>query len=305
MNHQLNTPILRSRLKLKSLQSEAVLKTHHPRAVGLLASAGIRPGGLRAHAAKILTAGAAATSFIISSPQSSPVLAALPAPSASQPAAPQDAQAVLKSRLHDLLPGSVAPLSSPQEDQISRLVHDTFGLHASAQLEGNRLNHSYGIIGAEQHLPRYPGDTNEDHGSFLRSGQTPGRGAWGYFAQSKNQLTPDLIAKEKYYVAVQTLYLPDWSVRLAYLRDWYKYRKVVVVNPANGKTIIADIADAGPAYWTGKHFGGSPAVMAYLGLNVGRQAGPVVLFFVDDPADSVPLGPLDYNLEKPQLLVSI
>lgn len=301
----LDPTLLRSRLKLKSLQSEAVLKTHHPQAMGLLASAGIRPGGLRAHAAKILTAGAAVTSFIISSPQSSPALAALPAPSESQPAAPQDVQAVLKSRLHDLLPGSVVPLSSPQEDQISRLVHDTFGLHASAQLEGNRLNHSYGIIGAEQHLPRYPGDTNEDHGSFLRSGQTPGRGAWGYFAQSKNQLTPDLIAKEKYYVAVQTLYLPDWSVRLAYLRDWYKYRKVVVVNPANGKTIIADIADAGPAYWTGKHFGGSPAVMAYIGLNVGRQAGPVVLFFVDDPTDTVPLGPLDYNLEKPQLLVSL
>ena len=84
--------------------------------------------------------------------------------------------------------------------------------------------------------------------------------------------------KEKYYVAVQTLYLPDWTTRLAYLRDWYKYRKVVVTNPVNGKTIIAVVDDSGPSWWTGKHFGGSPEIMAYLGLNVGMQKGPVVLF---------------------------
>ncbi len=66
-----------------------------------------------------------------------------------------------------------------------------------------------------------------------------------------------------------------------YLREWYKYRKVLVVNPDNGKTIVAVIADAGPAAFTGKHFGGSPEVMAYLGFNVGMQKGPVVLFFVD------------------------
>ena len=68
--------------------------------------------------------------------------------------------------------------------------------------------------------------------------------------------------------------------------------------------MISAIADAGPAAWTGKHFGGSPEVMAYLGLNVGKQKGPVVLFFVDDPEDKVPLGPLENNLEANQLLLT-
>lgn len=174
-----------------------------------------------------------------------------------------------------------------QEQEISDIYLKNFNLKAYAKYEGERLNRSYGQIGAEQHLPRFPGDTAEQHGQFIQSGITPGKGAWGY--------VPD-VEKEKYYVAVQTLYLPDWTTRLAYLRDWYKYRKVVVTNPVNGKTIIAVVADSGPSWWTGKHFGGSPEVMAYLGLNVGMQKGPVVLFFVDDPSDKIPLGPLESPL---------
>jgi hypothetical protein len=92
------------------------------------------------------------------------------------------------------------------------------------------------------------------------------------------------------------LYLPDWQTRLNYLRDWYKYRKVLVINPANGTTVVADVADSGPADFTGKQFGGSPEVMAHLGLNTGPQKGAVVLFFVNDPNNEIPLGPVEYNV---------
>jgi len=62
----------------------------------------------------------------------------------------------------------------------------------------------------------------------------------------------------------------------------------------NGNVVIADIADSGPAAWTGKHFGGSPEVMDYLGGSRYKK-GPVVVFFVDDPKNEVPLGPVEYN----------
>ncbi|KKU43320.1 MAG: hypothetical protein UX59_C0022G0006 [Microgenomates group bacterium GW2011_GWA1_46_7] len=296
---------LRNRLKLKSQQSELLLKTHHPHAVAQLEAAGVRPGSIRKHAAKLLAAGATATALMTSPLTPIALRAALPAASQSQPLSPDDLHLLLKDALKDVLPTRVDPLTPAQEEKISELLYDYLGIHAYAQLEGNRLNHSYGLIGAEQHLPRYPGDTLEQHGAYLKAGITPGLGAWRYFARSKSEMTPDLIAKERYYVAVQTLYLPDWHTRLAYLRDWYKYRKVAVVNPKNGKAVIAVVADSGPASWTGKHFGGSPEVMAYLEAKDGRQRGPVVLFFIDDPEDRIPLGPIDYNLEKPSLLQSI
>ena len=85
--------------------------------------------------------------------------------------------------------------------------------------------------------------------------------------------------------------MPEWNSRFRYLRDWYKYRKVLIVNTDNGKAVVTAIADSGPAAWTGKHFGGSPEVMMHLG-GPRYKNGPVLFFFVDDPENKVPLGPV-------------
>ena len=84
------------------------------------------------------------------------------------------------------------------------------------------------------------------------------------------------------------------GTKVKYLREWYKYRKVLIVNTDNGNAVVAAIADSGPAAWTGKHFGGSPEVMEYLG-GPRYKKGPVLIFFVDDPENKIPLGPVDYN----------
>jgi hypothetical protein len=58
--------------------------------------------------------------------------------------------------------------------------------------------------------------------------------------------------------------------------------------------VVAAIADSGPAAFTGKQFGGSPEVMEYLG-GVRYKKGPVIVFFVDDPDNKVPLGPVEFK----------
>jgi hypothetical protein len=67
---------------------------------------------------------------------------------------------------------------------------------------------------------------------------------------------------------------------------------MLVVNTKTGQAIVTDIADAGPAVFTGKHLGGSPEVMYFLGLHKGSRKGPVLYFFIDDPDDKIPLGPI-------------
>lgn len=292
----LDTSLLYSKLKYKHLLSEKSLRSKHLQAVEFLESKGIEPGKIREHAMKLLASGALAGTLLLAAPNLSNL--SQPSPTQSVSILAESLQTALVSQLKSFLPAKIESLSSEQETQISHILYNTWGINAVPKLGDTKLNHVYGLLGAEQHLPRYPGDTLQEHHEYFRAGITPGKGAWGYFAPSKDKLTDDLKQKEKYYVAVQTLYLPNWVSRFKYLRDWYKYRKVVVVNPINGKTIVGDIADAGPSWWTGKHFGGSPEVMAYLGLNVGRQKGPVVLYFVDDPDNEVSLGPLEYNLTK-------
>jgi len=296
---KLDATRLRSSLKTSRVSASKHLQVRHPEAVAYLRKRGIEVEKIREHAVRLVASGVLSGALALSLPLVNQAITFAPSLKYAG-ASTQKLQNDLISEISPLLPAKVEPLRREREEELSVLFERVWGIKVYGELEGEHLNQTYGYIGAEQHLPRYPGDTVSQHGGYYGSGITPGKGAWGYFANSKSQMTQDLVQKEKYYVAVQTLYLPDWNTRLKYLRDWYKYRKVLVVNPINGKTIVAVVADAGPAKFTGKHFGGSPEVMAYLGLNVGMQKGPVILFFVDDSDEKVPLGPLEYNLKLGQ-----
>ena len=180
-----------------------------------------------------------------------------------------------------------------EEKLLEQLFENIVGVKARATLEGEHLNTTYGLIGAEQHLPRYPGDVASNH-ELPQLGVTPGKGAWGHFVKSRDDMTKQVEETEKWYAVVQTLYLHDWNTRQPYLKNWYKHRKVLIVNTDNGKAVVAAVADSGPAAWTGKSFGGSPEVMEYLGGSRYKK-GPVVIFFVDDPENKVALGPVEYD----------
>lgn len=202
--------------------------------------------------------------------------------------------------LKPYLPDKVGGLIPGQEEEIAGILSSDYGFKVSPEINGLRLKDTYGYIGAEQHLMRYPGDNIEEHFdnsddamTFTSSGMAPGRGAFGYFAPSKEALTKEDSDREKYYIAVQTFMAKDYSSRSKEYVDFFKFRKMLVVNPENGKAVVADIADAGPAVWTGKQLGGSPEVMKYLERVDGSLKGPVLYFFIDDPTDSIPLGPVE------------
>lgn len=210
-----------------------------------------------------------------------------------------DKRVFLISDLAKILPTEVKPLNSNEERRISDVLTRTFGFRVVPELENKRLNRNYGLIGAEQHLSRYPGDnlsshfdSEEDRNLYWQQGMAPGLGAWSYFASSKEAMTQLDSDREKYYIAVQTFLSEDFNSRFAEYRNFYQYRKMLVVNPNNGQAIVTDIADAGPGESTGKHLGGSPEVMHSLERFDGQQRGPVLYFFIDDPDDKIKLGPI-------------
>lgn len=210
-----------------------------------------------------------------------------------------DKEMFLVLDLAKFLPQEIRPLSRHEKDTITKILSQKFGFRVAHTIDGKRLNRSYGYIGAEQHLARYPGDsiathfdTEEESLTFSSSGMALGLGAWGYFAFSKDALTEKDKLREKYYIAVPTFLAEDFNTRVAEYRDFFKYRKMLVVNPQNGRAIVVVIGDSGPAEWTGKHLGGSPEVMSHLERFDGSQKGSVLYFFIDDPKDIVQLGPI-------------
>lgn len=206
----------------------------------------------------------------------------------------------LLTDLKTVIPNEVRPLTPDEEASASAILSKNFNMNVTSDINRLRLNRTYGVIGAEQHLARFPGDTIYGHfGSdnesqnFFSSGMAPGRGAWGYFANSQNEMTVTDSEREKWYIAVQTFLASDYNSRLNEYRDFFKYRKMLLVNPATGQAVVGDIADAGPAVFTGKHLGGSPEVMYYLGLQNGPRKGGVLYFFINDTNDTIPLGPIN------------
>jgi len=299
----IHSQVLREKLKVKNLILRQEITLKHGHLNNDLLSKALNIDKLRQHSTHLLGAGALAGTFLLAPAHQ---VHALPAPQdIVQRARTQQAiapvvspQKILIDSLKEVLPQKPRPLSRVEEKSLEQIFSDVLKVPSKATLEGEHLNTTYGYIGAEQHLVRYPGDTMASQvgndKTLWKEGMAPGKGAWGYFAHSKAELTPELVETEKWYAVVQTLYLPDWNTRTRYLRDWYKYRKVMIVNTQNGNAVVASIADSGPAAWTGKHFGGSPEVMMHLG-GPRYKKGAVVVFFVDDPENKVPLGPIEYN----------
>jgi hypothetical protein len=249
---------------------------------------------------KQLAVGSLASVFLLASPAAAKIPNLLSTTSA-QVSQTIDHKVFLIYDLRNVLPSDVRPLTPDEEKNVGEVLTRDFGIPVSAELDGKRLNTTYGIIGQEQHLPRYPGDnifnhfaSQDDAGKYWSYGMTPGLGAWGYFTDSAATLTQTDIDREKYYIAVQTFLAPGFDTNPKEYTDFFKYRKMLVVNPQNGKAVVADIADAGPSPWTGKQLGGSPEVMSYLERFDGEQRGPVLYFFIDDPNDTIPLGPVSY-----------
>ena len=197
---------------------------------------------------------------------------------------------IFTGEIKSLVPHPSSLLQKDQADAIQQLVNDSFGLHVSTELDGISLNANYGAVGAEQHLKMYPGDTANNH-ELPSSGMAGGLGAWGYFAPSKSQITELDKTREEWYGVVQTFLTPGWNQNTQQYYEWFHHRKIAFINPNNGNVLISSIEDSGPNQFLDRKFGVSPEGIDALGYGITRK-GPVYVFFVDDPDNKVPLGPL-------------
>jgi hypothetical protein len=303
-----HTSALKFKEKLLERHKEAKrsFSQNHPHAKAFFDNSNLNLATVRQHSTKALAAGALTGALLLSSgkayaeslPLPAPVAAALTSSVAASGSLSQDEFA---SQLQKILPqihnAFNPPFLNPQEEKVlGKIIEQGTGVKATATLEGEHLVTSYGYIGAEQHLRRWPGDTISLHGELANvEGMAPGNGGFGYFATGMSD--KEGIEREKYYVNAPLMYLPDWQKRLRYLVNWYKFRKMIVINPDNGRAVVGVMGDAGPAAWTGKHFGGSPEVMDYLG-GPRYKKGRVLFYFVDDPNNLVPLGPVDNSKKE-------
>lgn len=203
-------------------------------------------------------------------------------------------------KMIQLLQLPAGQLEEESELYLEQQLADILGFDVSVALENHRLLYSTGIMQALPHLKRSPTDTLDKHSNFHEAGIHTNRSAFGWFGAASD---PDAksVEFEKYYISVPLQYHHDWHTNYREIKSWYKFKKVVVINPAEEVAVVAVIGTIGPTTYTRKQFGGSPELIRAGKIWSPKSAGHVLILFVDDPTDTIPLGPIFFKqifLEK-------
>jgi len=182
----------RNKLKLKRFEAERKLSDRYPDFSAALKRQKVDLAKLREHSSKLISAGVLAGTLMLLNPQEKKIT---PLTSLAEnlkegknKIGQSNLREILVSNLKAILPERPRPLLPAEEGVLESLFRQVFGLKATATLDNQHLNTTYGLIGKEQHLRRYPGDSLKEHGEdklILEEGMAPGLGAWGYFAPSR------------------------------------------------------------------------------------------------------------------------
>jgi hypothetical protein len=179
---------------------------------------------------------------------------------------------------------------------LEQQLGDLLGFQIATKLQNQQLLHSYGTIRALPHLKRSPTDTHEAH-DYSRASFCDKRSYFGWLHQHTSaQSSPEL--HEKYYLAFPFYLLPDWQTQSASYKKWFALRKVVVVNPHEQRAVVASVLNCYDFGYTKYQFGGSPELIIQGKCWSPRSLGKVLVFFVVDELDQVPLGPVSLHPYK-------
>ncbi len=202
----------------------------------------------------------------------------------------EEHQSVL-DKMKELLEYPAGKLDSQSELYLEQQLTDIIGFEVTSELDGNRLLYTTGKVKAMQHIKRHPGDTASSHHKYSYAGLQERRSTFGWF-MDQGVVTESLTHKEKYFLSLQLYYLPEWKDNYKALKSWYKYKKVLLINPFDQVAVVCAVGTIGPSIPFKYQFGASPETVIEGKFWSRAARGKALAMFIDDKTDSVPLGPV-------------
>ena len=128
--------------------------------------------------------------------------------------------------------------------------------------------------------------------TVIKNGMAGGSGAFGsYFGCSPMTADCQLpIADERYYINMRWNYTDLHDQEILTNKTWYKQKRVVVTNPANGKKVVCSVLEYGPGVLY-RVAGLSPEAMYALGTSGINNDQPLNYYWA--AYQGMPLGPLN------------
>ncbi len=197
---------------------------------------------------------------------------------------------VVIEKLTEIMHTNATQVSPEELLYIEQQLSDLLGFSVTTELDGYRLQSNSGTIGAGQHLKRHPNDHLDQHSAVKEAGLSPYRSAYGWLSSQSpvDELTE---LREQFWVGVPVSASTNTFQDIQGTIQWFKYRKVLVINPSSQSFVVACIADR-LVDTPSRQFLGSPELIRSLNCWNPGSFGKVLIFFVEDESNQIPLGPV-------------
>ncbi len=167
---------------------------------------------------------------------------------------------------------------------LEQQVSDLLGFEITSSLDEQRLTHTFGKIQALEEFSLQP-HAQSDTIPAVRGAQVKkSRPTLGWSKQPCEENA------KQYLLANHLPLLEDWHHKYAHYKKWYKYRKLLLINPFNRIVVIGELASYTLPNPMQYHFGGSPDLIRASQAWSPEAQGNVCVFFIPDAA-AVKLGP--------------
>jgi len=173
---------------------------------------------------------------------------------------------------------SLTVLPEKEALYLEQQVSDLLGFEISSSFEEQKLTHSFGKMQALDEFSLQPHTQSEDsynvHGARLKHG----RPTLGWPKQTETTEQNHL------YLANHLVFLEDWHHKYAHYKNWYKWRKLLLINPFNRVFIVVELASYTLPNPMQYQFGGSPDLIRTSQAWSPEAQGLVCVFFIPDAA---------------------
>lgn len=175
---------------------------------------------------------------------------------------------------------------------LEQQLSDIFGFEVTSKLDDHKLPFTLGTMAAAPHQRRYPKDKLGEHNRYPEAGMTQTRSSFGWMLEA-GQLSATATKQEQYGLSLPLAYLPEWQQDYSQLKDWYRYRKMLVINPFELKAIIASVINIDLVSTLKYQFAGTPELIRAGFIWSPKASGRVLVFFINDEPDNIKVGPIN------------
>ena len=159
---------------------------------------------------------------------------------------------------------------------LEQQVSDLLGFEVSSTLEEKKLTCSFGKIQALDVFSLSPQAHPEDMVSVRGARIKRGRPSLGWAKQT------EVSDANRYLLANHLVLLEDWHHKYAHYKNWYRWRKLLLINPFDRISVVVELASFTLPNPMQYQFGGSPALIRASQAWSPRAQGFVCVFFIPD-----------------------